>query len=208
MALEIGYYNLLQKPIYGLIIIGCIFLIAFYKDRTLELQSKRYIFLAGLIGFIFASLALIFPDTVPEFPGNITLSIYVFTFFQQFAFAYNICFLIFFGILFIITGFKNREKHGIYLQLAGLLHTITYGLIIVTPFIGSYFSFRLPHEFYIIFLDTLKTLREIIGLVGSTFLLLFGIFNKQKFLILAGVFFLSSFNYVIFTGLQGIQLHS
>jgi hypothetical protein len=208
MLLESGYYNLLQKPIYGLMVLGCVFLLVFSKDRTVEFHSKRTFYNAGLVGVILASLALVLPDSVPEVSGNITLSTFIYIFYQQFALHYNLLFLVFFGVFFIIEGYKNREKKGLYLQLAGVFWVIAHGSIIIGPYILGIFLVNLPPEIPVMNFEIFNIIPKIMGIGASIFLLLFGFFNKQKFLILVALFFLSSSLYAIFTGLHGIQFYS
>lgn len=208
MFLESGYYNLLQKPIYGLINLGCVLLLVFSKERSFIFHSRGNFYNAGLVGVIIASLALVLPDSVPGVSGDITLSTFIFIFFQQFALHYNLLFLVFFGVFFIIEGNKDREKKGIYLQLAGIFWIITHGSIIIGPQILGMFLVNLPPEISGMNFEAFNIIPKIMGIGASSFLLLFGIFNKQKFLILVALLFLSSSFYTIFTGLHGIQFYS
>jgi hypothetical protein len=211
MTVEFGYYYPLQKPIYGLIILGCIFLIKFSKAKTVELQSKRTFYRAGLIGIIFAAITIILPDNVSAIPFNYTARIFIYILYQDFFYAYNALFLVFFGVLFIITGFRNPEKKGKYLQLAGIFWLITYGLIMVIPFIEGYLSIfflHLPVGSSFIVNNVLVLTPKIIGMIASIFLLLFGAINKQNFLIVAGAFFLCSFLYAFIIYLLDIIMPS
>ncbi len=200
----ISYYALIHSTIPSIIaaiftITLNVFILISSKVLREEVKKTRLLKSAAIINIIFSILPLTLPSigysTLTEIEKIIVISYLIFL-----GLIGALPFFITYGLFFFLFGKANQERYKSFLKIAGILWMVSFGFfsIILNGWLSItiYIFTGTPPSFVIT--NITRLIFSIIGLNGFVLLMIHGIKNNTKNLMIAGILGLVSFTTGIF----------
>ena len=200
----VNYHTLVYTTIPSIIIaifavISNIFILISSKVLREEIEKTSLLKSAAIINIIFSILPLTLPSMAYSSPTEIE-KIIAASYLIFLGLAGSLPFFITYGLFFFLFGKANQEGYKSFLKIAGILWMVSFGFfsIILNGWLGPiiYIFTGTPPIFVIT--NFTRLIFSIIGLNGFVLLMIHGIKNNTKNLMIAGILGLVSFTTGIF----------
>ncbi|MFX1587619.1 MAG: hypothetical protein ACFFC1_05660 [Promethearchaeota archaeon] len=200
----LNYYALVYITIPSIItaiftVVLNIFILVSSRELREEIEKVRLLMGAAIINIIFSILPFTFPMVGYASPTEIE-RIIIASYLTLLGLAGSLPFFISYGLFFFLFGKANQERYNSFLKIAGILWMVSFGFssIILNGWLDDiiYIFTGSPPTFVITYWTRLLFI--IIELSGFVLLLIHGIKNKNKNLMIAGILRLVAFITVFF----------
>ena len=203
----LSYYALIHFTIPSIIttiftVILNVFILISSKVLREEIKKTSLLKSAAIINIIFSILLLILPSiaysTLTEIEKIIVISYMIFL-----ALIGTLPFFITYGLFFFLFGKANQERYNRFLKIAGILWMVSFGfsLLILNGLLGGIIYIFTGYPPTIVITNFTRIIFIIIELNGFVLLMIHGIKNNNKNLMIAGILRLVAFTTVIFYNL-------
>ncbi len=200
----LSYYVLIHFTIPSIItaiftVILNIFILISSKVLSEEIKKTSLLKSAAIINIIFSILPLALPSigysTLTEIEKIIVISYLIFL-----GLIGTLPFFITYGLFFFLFGKANQERYSSFLKIAGILWMVSFGFfsIILNGSLGNIIYLFTGTVPTILITNFTRLVFIIIEMSGFVLLMIHGIKNNTKNLMIAGILGLVSFTIGIF----------
>lgn len=158
------------------------------RNQSRENKSAQLLKVAGIIGIVLTVLAVALPHILCLYCDP-----FEFLVFRIYGFSVILISLIpmlfSLGISLLLVGIRNKEKYGQVLMVSGILWIIAF-----VGYVIGYFAIQFMMIILLIFLTPLSYL----AIPAVILMIVHGGKNKDRYFVLAGVFYIISWFFVVF----------
>ena len=200
----LNYHTLVYTTIPSIIIaiivvISNIFILISSKALREEIEKTSLLKSAAIINIIFSVLPLTFPSIAYSSPTEIE-KIIAASYLIFLGLVGSLPFFITYGLFFFLFGKANQERYNSFLKIAGIFWMVSYGfsLLILSGLLGRITYIFTGASPTLVITNFTRITLIIAELNGFVLLIIHGIKNNDKNLMIAGILRFVAFATIIF----------
>lgn len=184
------------------LVISNIFILISSKGLREDIEKTNLLKSAAIINIVFSILPLTLPLMAYTSPTEIE-KIIAASYLIFLGLISSLPFFITYGLFFFLFGKANQERYKSFLKIAGILWMVSFGfsLLILSGFLGGIIYTFTGYPPTLVITNFTRIIFTIIELNGFVLLMIHGIKNNNKNLMIAGILGLVAFTTVIFYNL-------